>query len=231
MHARCTRRPIVLALAFAIGCDEPLKHGEVLDGRIFSVRGTISPMPSNAALALGILWIDPAQVGEANAVSGSELVQASIDSNGGYAMHFYGPPPQAAVRWLRAAEDSDAVVGFAFGEFVLYEDRDQDGTFRVGSLAEGSPMVSSDVYRGLSSSRVLVYVAKPLSLSRSVMWGLGSLLETQGYQVGSGACRTSGYVWLNASSPEDVALESFDAASAFENPRDCMRSHPVEADP
>ena len=45
-------------------------------------------------LRLGLLWVDPAQEGKGNFVSGSELVRATIEPDGTYTAGLLGPPPR-----------------------------------------------------------------------------------------------------------------------------------------
>ena len=211
-----------------IGCDGPLKDGEALDRSTFSLSGTITPSLADGPLALGVLWVDPAQQGNGSYASGSELIDDNIESDGRFRMAFYSAPPDHAVRWLKAAEDSDAVVAFAWGELVLYEDRDGDGTFRVGPLVEGSPIAPPDVYRGFSPSHVLVYVAEPLPFERSAIVFLAGMLTEAGYRPGTIPCNRAGVdIAVEPTDPTATEIQLVDPSTVFASPRICMSSHPV----
>jgi hypothetical protein len=178
--------------------------------------------------------VDPAQEGKGNFVSGSELVKATIESDGTYTLGLLGPPPPEAVRALRSSAPGGATFTFAWAEIILYEDRNADGTFAVGSLGQGSPMVAPDVYRGMPRDRVLLYVAETLRSDELVIPEF-AFATTKGYHLGVIFC------WQNDQSPavaphvDEVTppfagIDVVDPSFAFPNLRGCLQSQPHPRD-
>jgi hypothetical protein len=220
----------VCALApLVVGCGS-LESGERLDRPTFSMKGTISPAPSDREVApsdlrIGLLWIDPVP-GEAGSwTSGRELVTASIGPDGTFTMDLRGLPPDAAVRALDVPGSTEHLA-YAFSELVLYEDRDGDGRFNVGPLAEGSPMIGTDVYRGMPTTALLFYVRDPLPPdASSQLPELMGVLGERGYHLGVVNCGTS---TVSAFEPAAAVLTLTPPSPLFPDLRRCLRSHPTE---
>jgi hypothetical protein len=225
---------LALCALAAISCGDTLVPGASLDKLEFSLNGVIVPSPaelSDAPLNLGLLWVDPAQQGKGNYVSGSELVSAAIEPDGTYTLGLFGPPPTRAIRALKTSAQGGPVFTFAWAEIILYEDRDADGTFAVGPLAEGSPIVAPDVYRGMPTDRVLLYVAEALPPGQQVIPEL--MFEAdKGYHVGLVSCLMNDQSpavlpIIQEVTPPSATIEVGAPSFAFPNLRSCLRSHPT----
>lgn len=214
----------VLALWAVVGCGQPIVSGAVLDRPQFSVRGKLVPAEEWARLSLGLLWIDPSQQGRGNEVSASDLVKSEILPDGSYRFDLRGPPPPTMVRSLRDPA-TDQPFAFAWAEIVLYEDRNGDGSFAVGPLADRSPMVAPDVYRGMSPSVALVYVAQPLSDMSTPIPELGDITRRPGYQLASIICGDAASV-RSATDPTKISLVVVPPTASFPDLRPCFRSQP-----
>jgi hypothetical protein len=217
----------------AISCGDTLVPGSSLDKVEFSLHGVIT-LPSAEVpagpLELGILWVDPAQAGNGNYVSGSELVSTTIEADGTYTLGLLGAPPAGAIRVLKSSAEGGTTVALAWGEIILYEDRNGDGTFAVGPLAEGSPMAVPDVYRGMPVDGVLLYFAETVAERDKVIPEI-VFPAKKGYHVGlvrciqtdqSPAAPTAIYEAVPPSATINVTAPSF----AFPDLRPCLRSQP-----
>lgn len=219
-------RALVCALLVAgtVGCGDALVDGAVLDEPVFTIEGTVQPELPDESLRIGILWVDPAQVGDANVSSGGELLVERIDADGHFRLDLLAEPPPDAVRRLLVDEGGPAYA-LAWGELVLYEDRDGDGTFRAGPVAEGSPIAEPDVYRGMANSHLVVYVDEPLTAGDALIWALHQVITHPGYHLGRIACDSRPLV-RRIEPPVEAMLNVVDATGTFPNLRSCLRSHP-----
>ena len=209
-------------------CGKPLVTGTTLDTPVFSISGDIRPAPAGAQVKIGVLWVDPTQEpGSTNFVSGSELVDDQIGADGHYALDFYGPPPEAAIHWLKSADDSASVFALAWGEIVLYEDRDGDGTFEVGAVSDGSPMQSSDLYRGMALTHIVFYVEQPLAAEHITIPELAGIVVRPGYGLGRTTCTvySSRATYTNVDEPD---LKLIEPSRFFPDLRECLKPHPSE---
>ncbi|HMI88731.1 MAG TPA: hypothetical protein VK550_31850 [Polyangiaceae bacterium] len=208
-----------------------------MDKLEFSFQGAITQPPreiSASPLRLGLLWVDPAQEGKGNYVSGSELVRATIEPDGTFTLGLVGPPPSGAIRALKTSAQGGPVLTFAWGEIILYEDRNADGTFVVGPLTEGSPMVAPDVYRGMPTDRMLLYVAETLAPHQQVFPEL-EFRATKGYHLGVALCRMNDQSpavapVIREVTPPSATITVVAESSAFPNLRSCIQSHPTSRD-
>jgi hypothetical protein len=208
-----------------------------LDKLEFSFDGALTQPPAEepaAPFSLGLLWVDPAQTGKGNYVSGSELVRAEIKPDGTFTFGLLGPPPAGAVRALKSSTQGGPVFAFAWGEIALYEDRNSDGTFAVGPLTEGSPIVAPDVYRGMPTDRVLLYVAETLPMHEQVFPEL-EFRATAGYHVGVIICLMNEQSpavapVIREVTPPSATITVVNESVAFPNLRSCLQSHPTSPD-
>jgi hypothetical protein len=107
----------------------------------------------------GVVWTDPFQVRPDIVMpagwAGSNL---TFDNLGNFSIYLYRPPPPEAIVTITAPSRDEAEL--AFGEMVVFDDLDGDGTFSVsGPHAE---ITSGDTYLA-GSYQALVYVARPFS--------------------------------------------------------------------
>jgi hypothetical protein len=171
---------------------------------------------------MGILWVDPALSGDTPSVSGADRLGVAIEEDGTFSLEVFGPPPEDALKWLVADASSDA-VGFAWGELVLFEDNDADGTFRVDSLGGGAPIAAPDKYAGVAEKHVLLYVEEPAEEGTQII-GLARTLAVPGYVVGEANCGGAPYVV--AVEPNTVPVRATDAITLFPRVRPCFESIP-----
>jgi len=229
---------VLLCFFVALGCDGSLVAGSELDRPAFHVSGVITrsadaanateplaePLRAEEHLSFGVLWIDPAQENSANSASGSELLLSQIEPRGQYSIDVLEAPPDRVVRWLSSSDGS--VFAFAFGEFVLFQDADHDGQFRIGPVAEGSPMSAPDHYRGAAAQHVLLYVAHPSVAGEIPIAELAGISGKQGYQLGSVDCSRPESPLVTNADNVAVPIQLTEASSSFPNLRPCFRSHP-----
>ena len=230
----------VLALSglATVSCGDTLVPGSSLDKLEFSFDGVLTATPRDepgSPLRLGLLWVDPAQAGKGNYASGPELVRAEIQSDGTYTVGLLGPPPAEAIRSLKSSAQGGPVFTFAWGEIIVYEDRDADGTFAVGRLAEGSPIVAPDVYRGMPTDRALLYFSETIRPHEQVLPEL-IFPANKGYHVGLIRCLTHDQSpdvssIIQEVSPPGATIEVVAPSLAFPNLRSCLSSHPPSRDP
>ena len=117
-----------------------------------ALAGTTKP-------TFGVVWTDPFQVRPDVVMppgwAGSDL---TLDNPLSFSIHLYRPPPPEAIVTITAPSGDEAEL--AFGEIVVFDDLDGDGTFSVsGPHAE---ITSDDTYIA-GSFQALVYVARPFS--------------------------------------------------------------------
>lgn len=205
-----------------IGCGEPLVSGASLDAPSFTIEGAIAPYDVLRPLSIGVLWTDPALAENAPTVSGADRLQAAIAADGAFSLQVFGRPPKDAVKWLAADASSDAVA-LAWGELVLFEDADGDGTFRVDSLADGAPMTAPDRYAGAAEKHVLLYVEEPAEEGTQVI-GLARNLARLGYVLCEAHC--DGAMYATAVEPNTVSLRAVPASARFPRVRQCFQSIP-----
>jgi hypothetical protein len=208
--------------AALLGCGDPLVPGTRLDEPSFIIEGAIAPYDVSRPTSIGILWVDPALAGGAPTVSGAEQLEARIATNGAFSLKIFGRPPKEAVKWLAADASSDAVA-LAWGELVLFEDNDGDGTFRVDSLEGRAPMAAPDQYAGVAEKHVLIYVEEPAEEGTQIL-GLARTLAAPGYVVGEAHCDNEAFVI--AVEPNTVSLRAVAATSRLPTGRSCFESIP-----
>ena len=240
----------------AIGCDGSLVTGADLDRPLLHGSGVITtsqdlndsrpePLAGETHLELGVLWVDPAQQGQPSVASSSDLLASAISADGKYTLDFRSPPPDAAIQWLdssvgageppatSAAEAVRNAFAFAFGELVLFDDLDGDGSFRVGSLTDGSPMLPPDEYRGMASSDVVLYVAHALPRGHNPLPELSDrITAVDGYHLGRVDCSDQTFAtaikpFVSPADGSDTPIQIVPASSTFPDLRACLRSHPA----
>jgi hypothetical protein len=204
------------------GCGEPLVSGSSLNEPAFTIEGAIAPYDPSRRSSIGILWVDPALAGDSPSVSGAHQLDAHIAEDGSFSLEVFGRPPKDAVKWLAADASSDAVA-IAWGELVLFEDNDGDGSFRVESLADGAAMTLPDQYAGVAEKHVLLYVEEPAEEGTQIT-GLARTLAAPGYVLGEAHCADASYVV--AVEPNTVSLRAVTATSLFPRLRQCFESIP-----
>jgi hypothetical protein len=227
----CTATAVAL-LVISGGCGDPLLSATAYETPLFELAGDLNPLPSDlVSPRVDVVWVDPEEA--------HEDVPASPDGAGfvltgsTFVFSMYAPPPAAAIRQLTDPHTGRTVASFAFGEIVLFEDLDGDGTFQVTSVADGSTIVPPDLYQGAQARFVVVYVESPASGDVPDEL-LGLLSTTSGYHLGAVSCdmpetpRTS----IDARIGEQIEITVLPSATN-ELPflRTCLRTHPVPVTP
>ena len=236
LSPRCCSYGLMLCALATFSCGDALVPGSSLDKLEFLLDGMIA-LPTDVSigpLRLGILWVDPAQAGKGNYVSGSELVRATIQPDGTYTLGVVGAPPAGAIRSLMSSTLGGPTLTLAWGEIILYEDGNADGTFAAGPLNEGSPIVAPDLYRGMPIDRVLLYFAETTPPHQQVLPELTFPL-TKGYHVGVIHCLPHDQSpvvspIIEEVTPPSATIEVIAPSTEFPNLRSCLRSHPTSAD-
>jgi len=208
--------------ASVCGCGDPLVPGSSLNVPAFIAHGAIAPYDESRSISIGILWADPAQASSTAHVSDAERLQADISADGTFSLEVFGTPPKNAVERLAADASSDAVA-FAWGELILFEDRNADGRFRVDSLEHGALIAAPDQYAGTAEKHVLLYVEEPAEEGTQII-GLARTLSVPGYVLGEVHCGEAPYVV--AVEPNTVSLVTVTATSLFPKQRQCFEAIP-----
>ena len=227
---RAGRRQVwtVGLLVLGGGCGDRLLSGRAYEAPLFTFQGALNPVPEDlVSPRVDVVWVDPAALSDDLPAPPEDSVFELDGAH--YVYSLFAPPPAAAIRALVDPDTGGLIASFAFGEIVLVEDLDGDGAFRVGSLADGSKIVSDD-YRGAQSAYVVSFI------ERSAAPGVGPpelqrlLSAKPGYHLGFIDCSTLDVPQAsvrdgNASSIEITVLPA--PASELPFLRKCLRSHPV----
>ena len=218
-----------LLLVPLAGCGDPLTSASAYDVPLFTLRGDLNPAPEDlVAPRVDLVWVDP--VGQSDDIP-EPLLETQLQLDGaGYVFSIFAPPPATAVREIVDATTGAVAARFAFGEIVLYEDGDGDGTLRVTSLADGSAIVAPDVYWGASAQNVVIYIKTPWSATTKAPELLGLLSHEPGYHLGVIDCSAPDvpvtFITGNADARADISVLP-NGTSQLPYVRDCLRSHPV----
>jgi hypothetical protein len=223
------RTILALAAFAASACGDGLIPGTELDKLGLHVEGSLlsddGPFTLSGDAKLGILWIDPAQTANSAFVPSAELVKSRIGHDDTFALDVYGLPHEGAIAWLKSGASGEHTFAFSWGEIVLYEDRDGDGTLRVGQLVEGSPIRGSDTYRGMPVDYALVYVARALPPEEVFLGFNPRITETPGYHLVHVDCDEL-EPRIVPIDPAEARVDVVESTSTFPNLRPCLRSHP-----
>lgn len=232
------RAPLVPALAITalslVACGAPLVPGDLSQAPLASVEGTI--LGGDAAglapprLHVTALWLDP--LGERDDVPSPPERARDTIAGGRFVLDLLRPPPPGAVRRVASSTDpARTAFAFAFAEIIAFEDGDGDGTFRVGPIADGSPIVAPDRYRGVSGSdvsgSVLIYVEQPRTDPSNPIPELDAILVLpRGYHHAAVRCiRPSEPELSPADATHPIEIEIGPAAVVLPEARVCLRAH------
>src|SRR5262245_56103670 len=152
---------VSLAL-WTAGCGDPLATASSYEAPLLSF-GPYAPdlfqVESLEGLSVGVVWVDPLQVRDdlPQPVEGLRVQR----QDRAYTVDVFTPPPAAAIRRIPDPATGAVAVGFAFGEIVVYADRDGDGRFALLPRSEGLSMRPPDEYAGSTIARAVIYVETP----------------------------------------------------------------------
>jgi hypothetical protein len=195
---------------------------------LFTFQGDLNPIPDDlVAPRVAVVWVDPAGLRD-------DVPEPAEDTKfdltpAGYTFSIFAPPPASAIREIVDPSSGLGAASFAFGEIVLFEDLNGDGTFQITSLAEGSEIVPSDVYRGAQVQYVVIYIEKPWSAATGPAELVGLLSSTPGYHLGHIDCSVpdAPATSIPAGNPPVEITVLPTATSQLPFLRSCLRSHPA----
>jgi hypothetical protein len=214
-------RGVAILTLLLPGCGDSLLTGEALREPLFTFTGRIEPPAKAVGLSLGVLWVDPTGQAPGNRPATRAQLHAEIDPDGSYSAALFSLPPSDLLHPL-TNEAQDDVLTFVWGEVVLYEDGDRNGTFAVEPLAQRSRMLPPDFYRGMSPTHALMYLADPVA-HREMVSGLP--VNTQGYLIGAANC--DHLPWLAPVTANNIDLQVTPHSAEFPDLRQCLRSQPA----
>jgi hypothetical protein len=211
-------------------CGEPVTSQGVYEQPLYALGGWITPFPLAADVqspTVGVVWVDPAQLRDDLAAS---HVQFEGSQDGTFNLKFFAAPLEALRRYPGDVP-GEIETSFAFGEVVLFDDRDGDGHFAVTPRTAGSTIVAPDMYIGAARRHVVIYVEKSFDGTGTRFPELSSVIAlSPGYHLAAVTCTTLGYP---GASPITNPREEVDIL-AIEPPsptlpftRACLRSHPL----
>jgi hypothetical protein len=225
----------VLGALLSAGCGDGLVDGAALDQPLFSIAGNILPIAgqldpatADSSLELGIVWIDPAQQAPLNTTSDADLVFSEIAPDGAFTLNVTRKPDSSAIRWLKFGDEDGPELGLAWGEIVVYEDRNRDGSFGVGPASERSPILAPDSYRGFAREHVLIYVAQGFAEGVAPIAGLEEVTHRHGYVLGRIVCRDPDRISpieVNREVPVSLELSPDPLREFPAGLRDCWNTH------
>jgi hypothetical protein len=216
----CSFSVCLSALALAAGACDGITPGSAYDRPMFTIVAHFTQntvLPAAAKPVVGVLWTDPLQRQPDVVMPAGWMTSTEIDPASGasaFQADLFRPPPPEAVVDLRAPSGDDTLL--AFGEMVVVDDADGDGTFRVsGPHAQIAP---PDSYLA-GTNNVLVYVARPFVEVESAFPLAGT---NTGYQIVNFEC--------NGRLSQETAIESSTEFVLQPSPtlpeiRDCRRTH------
>jgi hypothetical protein len=212
------------------GCGDRLVSAEAYEAPLLTLKGTLNPVPEDlTSPRVGIVWVDPAGLLDDLPEPATDS-QFELQETASYVYSVFAPPPAAMIREIPDPKTGAVAARFAFGEIILYEDRDGDGTFRVGALAYGSPIVSDDDYRGAQAQYFALYIEKSAAPSQAPPELVWTLPEAPGYHVGAVDCSTPDVpqTWVSDDAASQIEVTVLPTpTSQLPYLRKCLRSHPV----
>jgi len=221
---------LAAAVSLAGSCGEPVLSGSAYNSPILAIRGKVE-MPAAQVppvhLRVAMLWIDPFQRSESDVPSSPQTVDMALNDDdpaeGKYTLNFYAPPPPETAVDV-SADDAEAPARASVGEFVLFDDTNDDRRFEVTPRVSGSKIVWPDCYRGGGLAFFVFYVWRS-SNSATLIQRMGDVFTGTGYREAGVDCTLLDAAVINAyDSPRDVnfALKSPSSQRTFE--RTCLLS-------
>jgi hypothetical protein len=202
----------------------------VYEQPLYAFDGWITPFPLAPHVqspTVGVVWVDPAQLRDDLAAS---HVRFEGSPDGTFNLKLFAAPLEALRRYP-GDMPGEIETSFAFGEVVLFDDRDGDGRFAVTPRTTGSEIVAPDMYIGAARRHVLIYVEKSFDGTAARFPELSPVIALPpGYHVALVSCTSLGYAGLasitNPQKEVDIlAIEPPSPTLPFA--RACLRSHPI----
>jgi hypothetical protein len=183
---------VVCAAATSFGCGDPLASASSYEAPLLSFGPYVPDLfqvESLEGLSVGVVWVDPLQVRDDLPQPAEGLRLGRQDR--AFTVDLFAPPPAGAVRRIPDAMTGAVAVGFAFGEIVVFADRDGDDRFALAPRSGGLSMRPPDEYAGSTSSVVVIYVETPARSGGPVDSSWGTLFEPPGYRLARIDCTPS----------------------------------------
>jgi hypothetical protein len=227
LSPRETVAKIAVVVPLVVGCGQPVLSGAAYDAPLVSFAGVLESFPDPAVRAphVDIVWVDP--LSERPDVPAPPDTRSSmIMPNGTFTLDFFAPPPVAVMRTLPVPMATDQSATFAFGEIIVIDDVNGDGTFSIGP---GNTIVVPDRYASAAGADVVIYVAHPMPPTQYIP-DIGMALSGRvGYHVVSLDCSEpavpQGQEVVPGTAP--IVLVPSQEGSALTYSRQCLRSHVV----
>ena len=230
----CRAAAVSLALWAAgagAGCGDPLATASSYEAPLLSF-GPYAPelfqVESLEGLSVGVVWVDPLQVRDdlPHSVDGLRVQRQER----AFTVDVFTPPPAAAIRRIPDPETGAVAVGFAFGEIIVYADRDGDGRFALLPRSAGLSMRPPDEYAGSTSARVVIYVETAARSGGPVDSSWRTLFEPPGYRLARIDCTPSLVMPVVATVTDDLRFSITLAAQTSPDrivTRPCLSSVPA----
>jgi hypothetical protein len=209
-----------LGLAVSASACDGITPGGAFDRPMFTIVAAFIPnttLPAATHPIVGVLWTDPLQRQPDVVMPAAWMSSTAIDpasSTLPFETNVFRPPPPEAVVDLRAP--SGHVTSLAFGELVVVDDADGDGTFQVsGPRAE---IALPDSYLA-GSGNALLYVARPFA---ELELGFPLAGTNPGYQTVNFQC--NGQLSLGTAVEAGTQFQ-LQPSPTLPEIRDCRRTH------
>jgi hypothetical protein len=184
----------ICAAASGVGCGDPLTSASSYEAPLLSFEPYVPDLfqvESLQGLSIGVVWVDPLQVRDDLPQPAEGLrvrrkdggVDGGVDDARAFGVDLFTPPPAGAVHRIADPTTGAVAVGFAFGEIVVYADRDGDGRFALAPRSEGLSMLPPDEYAGSNPVLVVIYVETPARRDGPVDSAWSTMFEPPGYRL------------------------------------------------
>ena len=218
---------IAVIVPLVVGCDQPMLSGAAYDAPLASFAGMLDSFPDPAVRRphVDIVWVDPLSV-RPDVPAPPETLSSAIMPDGTFTLDLFAPPPVAVMRTLPVPMAADQSATFAFGEIIVIDDVNGDGTFSIGP---GNTIVPPDQYASAAGTYVLIYVAHPMPPTQYIP-DIGMALSGRvGYHVVSIDCSEPAIPQGQEVLPgtASIVLVPSQEGSALTYSRQCLRSHVV----
>jgi hypothetical protein len=191
------------------------------------LAGTIEPPLSNASPRVEVLWVDPLNE-HPDSPAPIRSLSSEVQGDGSFVLDLFAPPAESAWRSIPVPNTVGEQIVFAFGELVVVDDADMDGTF---SVTPDNVVVPPDRYVSTVGNVVVTYVVEAVPTPAVVpdLWPI--LSGKTGYHLGTINCTMPAVPEVAEVLPSDanVILDRSVPSSVLVYDRSCLRSHTVSA--
>jgi hypothetical protein len=215
----------LVALAITSACGDPLLSGTGYKEPLMTITGVLEPPQSATGFRAEVVWVDPLDE-RPDVPAAVQAVSSEIHADDSYALHLFAPPPEATFRSLPVPGSPGEHVVFAFGEIVLVDDVDGDGTFAVN---DDNTIMAPDKYVSWAGADVVTYVAHGIPTPSATADLLPLITGHVGYHLVAMDCTNPATPLLMDVQPagQEVGLYVMPPADHILYQRPCLRSHAV----